>query len=257
MQDAGQETKNAWVRMGQFFFKYRDALFPILFLILLLVFKPWQPGKLFTPLDWLAYAVGFLGEGIRILTIGLTYIERCGINKEVHAKRLVKVGLYTHCRNPFYIGNLLLVLSLLILCNRFWIYILGGLFFVVVYKSIVAAEEAYLLQTFGSSYAEYCKTTPRWLPKNIASLSQTLKTLSFNWRRVVIREYSSFYCWGASVLGILMFRVISGRGLYPGLRHSLPLFLILFAITLTILLIRFLKKKHIIREDRIVWPHSA
>ena len=61
------------------------------------------------------------GLGLRAVVIGLAYIKRGGVNKMIHADTLVTNGLFAHCRNPLYAGNLLVVAGLLVIFNNPWV----------------------------------------------------------------------------------------------------------------------------------------
>ncbi|MEY4728822.1 MAG: hypothetical protein RLZZ390_1346 [Bacteroidota bacterium] len=99
------------ISIGNFFFKYRNQLFIFLYALLLVPSPELITEKVFGPGYWqIALWVGLfittLGVVIRGITIGLTFIERGG-NKElrIHAEALITKGLFTHCRNPLYVGN--------------------------------------------------------------------------------------------------------------------------------------------------------
>jgi len=190
-------TADSWlVRAGNFLFRYRNYAFPLLLVPLVALFPPARPAGSwgFGALDALALALAVLGEGLRAAVVGLAYIKRGGLNKQVYAKDLVTDGLFAHCRNPLYVGNLLLLLALLVIVNNPWAYLVGGGFFVFAYVAIVAAEETYLGGKFGADYESYCRRVNRWVP-DFRGLGATLSRMSFNWRRVVIKEYSSVYSW--------------------------------------------------------------
>jgi hypothetical protein len=69
--------------------------------------------------------------------------------------------------------------------------------------AIVAAEERYLRNRFGADFEAYCRDVPRWLPR-LSGIGATLADHSFNWRRVVIKEYGTplgwIWAWGVLVL---------------------------------------------------------
>lgn len=189
------------VRAGNFLFRYRNYAFPLILIPLVLLFSsPHRPGdEGFDALDFLALALGVLGEGVRAAVVGLAYIKRGGLNKQVYAKSLVTEGLFAHCRNPLYVGNLLLLAALLVIVNNFWVYAIAGSFFVFAYVAIVAAEETYLRGKFGAEYEDYCRRVNRWLPA-LNGLGATMQSMTFNWRRVIVKEYSSVYSWGVVAL---------------------------------------------------------
>ena len=103
------------VRIGNFLFRFRNGLFPLSLLMLLL------PGRdLFAdPLKAVAlgFCVALLGQLVRGITIGFEYIIRGGRNKRVYAENLVTEGFYRLCRNPMYVGNLLIVAGLAVASN--------------------------------------------------------------------------------------------------------------------------------------------
>ena len=184
------------IRAGNFLFRYRNYAFPLLLIPLVVLFPPahkWGRAN-FDFLDLLALVLALLGEGVRAAVVGLAYIKRGGLNKQVYAKALVTEGLFAHCRNPLYVGNLLLLAALLVIVNNLWAYLIGGGFFLFAYVAIVVAEETYLAGKFGGEYEDYCRRVNRWLP-NVRGLAATMNSMTFNWRRVVIKEYSSVYSW--------------------------------------------------------------
>src|SRR5690606_19893678 len=121
--------------------------FPLILFVLLFGFYPLQPTDNACDnlaLDLFGFFIATLGEGIRVAVIGLAYIKRGGVNKRVYADNLVVEGIFAHCRNPLYLGNLLILLGLFIIHNNPWVYLLGFGFFLSAYSAIVVAEEDYL-----------------------------------------------------------------------------------------------------------------
>lgn len=180
------------IRIGNFLFHYRNGLFPLMYLLL---FVP--SPRLFGD-DLTAVVVGGvvagLGQLIRVAAIGLEYIIRGGKNRQIYAKKLVTGGLFAHCRNPLYDGNLLILLGLG-LCADSVLFLVGGMaFFLFAYHAIIAAEEAFLRGKFGSEFDEYCTRVNRFWPR-FSGLRETLTGMRFNWRRVVSAEYGSTFVW--------------------------------------------------------------
>jgi protein-S-isoprenylcysteine O-methyltransferase Ste14 len=107
--------KNIFVSLGKFFFKYRDGLFPVIYIILLLFIRP---GLFLADahLDKYVCAAGILilllGQIFRIVVIGFAYIKRGGRGGKVFAESLVKTGFFAHVRNPMYVGNYLIIVGL-------------------------------------------------------------------------------------------------------------------------------------------------
>lgn len=113
--------------------------------------------------------VAALGELLRIWAVGYSGVTtRADV---VTAPQLVTAGPYSFIRNPLYAGNAITALG-------FWIAFCGGvtprtsavmLAFIVasvafVYATIIPLEEAYLSQTFGTSYRAYLARVPSIVP---------------------------------------------------------------------------------------------
>jgi protein-S-isoprenylcysteine O-methyltransferase Ste14 len=194
----------AWVvRCGDFLFKYRNAVFPAVFALLVLAApaSPWTSARVDAALDVVGIGFALAGQGLRIAVIGLAYIKRGGLNKKVHANTLVTGGIFAVCRNPLYVGNATILCGLLLVCNAPLAYGLAGGFFVFAYWCIIRTEETFLLDKFGRSYADYCRQVHRWLP-DPRRLREVTRGVSFNWRRVVMKDYSTFASWMTAALAL-------------------------------------------------------
>ena len=79
-------------------------------------------------------AVTLSGQTLRALTVGLVYIKRGGKKKQVYAEKLVQSGIFSHCRNPLYLGNLLILAGVGIVANS-WLFIAfwNAVFFVCLF----------------------------------------------------------------------------------------------------------------------------
>lgn len=208
---AGLPANPAWlVRVGNVFFKTRDGLFPVVLVGLLVLTTPAVPRGdtgLARLLDVAGVLVAMAGQALRVAVIGYRYIVRGGRNREVYAEGLVRTGFFALSRNPLYVGNLLILAGLFIIWNAPLMYAIGVPFFLLGYRAIVAAEENYLGRQYGADYADYCRTTPRWWPR-LGGVPSATEGMSFNWRRVVLKEYGSAAYWmaGAAVLLLLKAR---------------------------------------------------
>lgn len=239
------------VAYGNFLFRYRNSLFFVVLVALFAVFRPVAPrgsARLDEWLDLAGIAVSAFGQALRAAVIGFAYIKRGGVNKRIHADRLVTEGFFAHARNPLYDGNLLILLGLFIIYNNPWVYAIGIPFFVTAYVAIVAAEEDFLRRKFGAAYEEYCRSVGRWLPR-LRGLRATMRGMEFNWRRVIIKDYGSGYTWMAAALILMAY----ARCINPGLPGALPtltgLGLALLVLTGAFLTARYLKKSRILTEN--------
>lgn len=195
----------AWlVALGNFVFKTRDALFPVVLIGLIVLTTPNIFHGSVTQSRWidlLGVLVALSGQLLRVAVIGYRYIVRGGRNREVYAEGLVTTGYFALSRNPLYVGNLLILLGLFLIWHSVVMMAIGIPFFLLGYRAIVAAEEAYLGRQYGADYARYCAATPRWWPR-LADIRAATEGMEFNWKRVVLKEYGSAAYWmaGAAVL---------------------------------------------------------
>jgi len=198
------------VRWGSFFFRYRDAVSPVVFFCLLLVTRPHRPfdsDTLDALLDVAGVLVSLAGQLLRIAVVGYAYIIRGGKGRKVYAEELVTGGFFATSRNPLYLGNLLIYFGLFLMWNNPWMYAVGVPFFLFMYRSIVAAEEAFLREKFGATYDEYCRDAPRWIP-SFRRLAPALEGMAFNWRRVVLKEYGTITAWLTTALLLMMLEML-------------------------------------------------
>jgi protein-S-isoprenylcysteine O-methyltransferase Ste14 len=234
----------AVIAYGNFLFRTRNVVFPVVMVLLFAAFRPVFPGG--DPaadlwLDALGLLIVLSGQGVRAAVIGLAYIKRGGLKKKVYAENLVTDGIFAHSRNPLYVGNLLMLAGFFVIHNSPWVYLLGGLFFLFSYRAIVAAEEQYLHGRFGAAYEAYCRDVPRWWIR-LRGLGATFSEMTFNWRRVVIKDYSTAMTWILTVLGLFAYQAVVARGV-EGSMGLLTVFALLALLTVAATLaIRALKK---------------
>jgi protein-S-isoprenylcysteine O-methyltransferase Ste14 len=192
------------VRLGNVVFRVRDGLFPAVLVLLFVLTNPELAGNSHRGddiLDVVGLLVALIGQVLRVAVVGTVYVIRGGRNRKVYAEELVSGGFFAHCRNPLYVGNLLVLLGLFIVWNSPVAYLVGVPFFLIAYSAIVAAEERFLREKFGEPFDEYRARVPRWIPR-FRGLRASLAGMRFHWQRVVIKEYGSTAAWmaGAAVL---------------------------------------------------------
>jgi protein-S-isoprenylcysteine O-methyltransferase Ste14 len=79
------------------------------------------------------------------------------------AATLVTSGPYRFTRNPIYIGFVLLYFGLAIMLTSVWMLLLLIPVLIILQLGVVAREEAYLAEEFGTAYRAYQARVPRWL----------------------------------------------------------------------------------------------
>lgn len=233
------------IQIGNFFFKYRNLLFILLYLALFIpstpIFSPGVFGSFYFlwPIT-IGLIVTLSGQLIRGVTIGLAYIIRGGKDGKVYAENLVTEGIFNHCRNPLYVGNILMLTGVGILSNSL-LYILVFIpFFLFVYQAIVLAEENFLRNKFGEKFNQYCKKINRWIP-DLGGIGKTFSAMHFKWKRWILKEYNTQYVWLSGITLILLFKYRELTNNDKGLRNTL-LVIILSVLLLLYLFVRYLKK---------------
>jgi hypothetical protein len=187
------------------------------------------------------------GQLIRGATIGLAYIVRGGKYGKVYAEDLVTQGIFNHCRNPLYVGNILMLTGVGILSNSLIYLVVFIPFFLFVYQAIVLAEENFLRSKFGVQYVEYCKRVHRWIP-NLRGIGDTFRQMKFKWKRWILKEYNTQYVWLTGITLILLLKYDELTGGDTALRNTL-LAIILPTLLLLYLLVRYLKKSKRMVEE--------
>jgi protein-S-isoprenylcysteine O-methyltransferase Ste14 len=80
-------------------------------------------------------------------------------------EHLVVGGVYRHVRNPMYIAVASTIVGQALLLGQFELLVYAALFGVLVFCFVHFYEEPTLARQFGSSYEEYRRAVPGWLPR--------------------------------------------------------------------------------------------
>lgn len=233
------------ITIGNFFFKYRNWLFIVLYLLLFVPSPPLFSEDVFGSNYFILPIVTGLiitvtGQLIRGATIGLAYIIRGGKEGKVYAEQLVTTGIFNHCRNPLYVGNILMLFGVGVLSNSLLYVIIVMPLFLLIYQAIVLAEENFLRNKFGDTFNNYCRRVNRWIP-DLRGIGTTFRSMHFKWKRWILKEYNTQYIWLTGIVLILLFK-------YPQLTHynehqrNVLAAVILPFLLLMYLTVRFLKK---------------
>ena len=237
------------IAIGQFFFRFRNAIFPLAMLVALLLAAPhYSFGSLAS--DWLVDLLGIAailaGQTLRVLTIGFEYIRRGGRDGRVYAEGLVEGGVFAHCRNPLYLGNILIAAGFFVVLGQSGIIAIGVPLVVLVYTAIVSAEEVYLSRRFGDLYDAYRARVNRWIP-DWSGFRGSVAAMRFNWERVLVKEYNTVF----GVLGGLLIVQTWTHLAEHGMTEARWTWTIASGCALcgAYLFIRLLKKKRILRSS--------
>ncbi len=231
------------IAYGKLLFRYRNIGFPIIAISLLMTFEPGRSKTTYHEIltDLLGFALAGAGQVIHIATLGAAWIRRGGHDNKIDADQLITSGGYTHCRNPIYVGNLLIIVGLLIMFNNFVVFVIVLPIIVFSYHAIVITEENYLIHHFGIEYRSYCQRVPRWWPI-FKGLSTTARSTSIHWRWVITKVYTSAYSFVIMTVVILTCKAWLFRGL-GSMPEAIGLAGVFSGCSLLFLLTRWLKKR--------------
>jgi protein-S-isoprenylcysteine O-methyltransferase Ste14 len=110
--------------------------------------------------DWWSLAgggaVAALGVFLRAMASG--HVKK---NEE-----LATTGPYAYCRNPLYVGSIIIAIGFAIAARDVWVACAIVLLFVAIYVPVMQSEESFLRRHF-AEYADYARRVPRLLPNKI------------------------------------------------------------------------------------------
>ena len=110
-----------------------------------------------------AMRIGFMLIFIGVaLWIYAVLIQR--ISKEISSGHLVTIGIYSIVRNPIYLAFLCVCTGVLITAHNVYLLIFPVVFYIFLTILMKQTEEKWLLEKFGTEYAEYCKHVNRVIP---------------------------------------------------------------------------------------------
>ncbi|MGQ0764866.1 MAG: methyltransferase family protein [Gemmatimonadota bacterium] len=207
-EELGTEAPRWLLAWGDLMFRHRDWVFPVVLAVLFVVFPPVMAFGSDRSDNWFDLAgatVAMAGQSLRAAVVSFFSISRSGRDRVVHADELMTRGLFAASRNPLYVGNLLILLGLFMIWHSPWVYAIGGVFFLLAYRAIVASEERFLWAQFGQAYGDYVARVRRWLPEfGRMRVAGAMDGVAFRWQRIVLKEYGNiaYLAAGALLLAI-------------------------------------------------------
>lgn len=117
--------------------------------------------------DWPARIIGlgFGAAGIALSLAAIVTLRRHGttVMPDGRSTALVTSGPYVRFRNPIYLGEVLLLLSVAEITKSFWYVAAAALFALLVTRLQILPEERYLERRFGNAYLDYKAHSRRWV----------------------------------------------------------------------------------------------
>lgn len=111
---------------------------------------------------------------------------------------LVTLGPYSVCRNPLYVANGLMALSVALFLQSFSLFAAIVLVGVTYLAVTVPTEERRLLQLHGCVFTDYCQRVPRFVPR--FALHQTPASLDVEFSGIQ-SEFRRMWHWSALPMG--------------------------------------------------------
>jgi protein-S-isoprenylcysteine O-methyltransferase Ste14 len=121
----------------------------------------WRPLENFTRgwprhlFGWLIFSAGFLLAAWSVAAVNEIEVDR--------PTALISTGPYAFSRNPMYLAWDVLVLSLAVLVNTWWLLLLLPGLLIFTHYFVILREESQLAQRFGAEYSQYCTQVSRYL----------------------------------------------------------------------------------------------
>jgi protein-S-isoprenylcysteine O-methyltransferase Ste14 len=94
------------------------------------------------------------------------------------SQEVVCYGPYSLSRNPLYVGTFMMILSLAFLLKSPTFAVATAIVIAYYCVAVVPLEERLLRHHFGTEYANYCHSVPRWLPRLGAAYSPPVSVIS-------------------------------------------------------------------------------
>ncbi len=121
------------------------------------------PGVDDTPASVVGYALGLAGLALIVWAARTLRRHSTTILPNKGADVLVTDGPFYYRRNPIYLGDVMIFLSLAEWTKNFWFVAAAVAFAVFVTQLAILPEERHLEDKFGDAYRDYKAKTRRWI----------------------------------------------------------------------------------------------
>lgn len=113
---------------------------------------------------WIAgFLLMLLGIAFRMYSAG--FLSGGHTTTIINADYICTSGPFAYIRNPLYLGNFVIGLSLSIAFNEWYGYLVFSLHYITVYSILIPYEEKFLFKKFGAMYKQYSSHTRRFIPR--------------------------------------------------------------------------------------------
>jgi protein-S-isoprenylcysteine O-methyltransferase Ste14 len=110
--------------------------------------------------DWRSLALGgaVAAVGIFVRAMASGHVKK--------NEQLATTGPYAYCRNPLYLGSIIIAIGFAIASRDVWVAVGIVVLFAVIYVPVIRSEEVFLRQQF-AEYDDYARHVPRILPHTV------------------------------------------------------------------------------------------
>jgi protein-S-isoprenylcysteine O-methyltransferase Ste14 len=116
--------------------------------------------------SYLAFPLWLIGSIILLWSFWNFLVQGRGTPAPIDPpKELVATGFYRYVRNPMYVGVLAIIIGHFLWFGYWNLLIYAIVVFVGFHTFVTFYEEPTLKRQFGSSYENYLKKVPRWIPR--------------------------------------------------------------------------------------------
>jgi protein-S-isoprenylcysteine O-methyltransferase Ste14 len=147
MTEAVQTSRHSWQRVA------KRIRVPLGFLFAAFYFWRARP-------DWASLLAGAL-----VACLGL-FLRATASGQVKKNDVLATTGPYAYCRNPLYLGSVLIAIGFAIAARDLWVALAIIALFAFIYVPVIRSEEAFLRGRF-PAYDEYARRVPRLLPRTL------------------------------------------------------------------------------------------
>jgi protein-S-isoprenylcysteine O-methyltransferase Ste14 len=194
--------------------------------------------------EMLSVVISFFGLAIRCVTVAFVPKGTSGRNtRRQKAACLNTSGIYSLTRNPLYLGNFFIILGIVMFTQSLYAILIVILCYWLYYERIIAAEERFLRERFGSRYDKWAAITPVFFPRFD---NYTPPVLSFSIKNVLKREYTALL---VIVVSFTVMEVIEDFYAEGSLRIETGWLIFLGVGVMIYLVLRTLKKKTALLDE--------
>ncbi len=120
------------------------------------------------PPDWAGRPIlgwALVGAGVAILIASWVQVFRAktNIRPDKPSSAIIRTGLYRFSRNLIYVSFVMLQAGIGLLMSNPWVVVLVPVSLILLNKTVIAREEAYLERAFGENCLAFKRAVRRWL----------------------------------------------------------------------------------------------